>query len=72
MTTVSAVTCNGCGNIATAPGKIYPHGWLRLTVTGRKRGADRVVGIATVDICGPRCADKALEEPFVDLGEPYA
>ena len=70
MSTTKSVTCDGCGNVATNPGPLYPHGWLRLNVTGRKSGADRATGIAVVDICAPRCADRALELAWSDLGYP--
>ena len=70
MSTVKAVTCDGCERTLSAVGHLYPYGWMRLTVTGRKLGADRATGIATVDVCNPKCAPKALEEAMIDLGEP--
>ena len=70
MTTTKAVTCDGCGKTVASPGPNYPAGWMRLSVTGRKLGTDRLVPIATVDICHPKCAQPALHEADADIGDP--
>ena len=69
MSTPRVVRCDGCDKTVDVPKDVFPIGWMRLTVTGRKGGQDGSGHIARVDICGPLCAAAALV-PAADLVAP--
>lgn len=61
MSTTKAVVCDGCGATAASAGRLYPVGWKRLTVTGRRPNDDHSKHVGTVDACSNACAPAALE-----------